>query len=962
MNPGGGWWGTHRARLLRLWAVGVGASVLVTAASALGYLESVQAKALDAFLALRTQPLPGGIVVVAIDDDAFAALGRGQPISRAYVARLVDGLRRSGAAVVGLDLALTTPTSPNEDAALARAVLNFGEDGVSRVVMAHTGDPPAGPLGDSALMRAVVRGSPRVPWDRDGVIRRAALLVPEGASREPAFSLAIVARLAGMNAGELDEFARRAPEQVLRLPRWHTDGSLGADGPDPLIIRPDELLRINFVGPARSFLTIPSEAIAPLGYPGTEIASDNPLHGRIVLIGGTFAESQEIYHTPHGPMPGVEVHANLVHMLVTRRFIRPAAWGWGLGLQVALVLLTGVALVVLRPAAGALVSMAGALGVAAPASYLLFSHSGVWVDFLVPVLTTCCMAVVTDVLARRRLRESFGRYVSREVMARVLADATSLRGERRQVSILFSDLRGFTTLAEGMAAETVAAHLSQYFDAMTEAILAHRGMINDFVGDAIMATFGAPVGDPEHALHAIQSAVAMDRALHELNRRWEAEGRPILRMGVAVHTGEVFAGNVGGSARLKYAVVGDPVNVAARLEGLNKELGTTLLITEATRVALGDRVDTKDRGTIGLRGRTEPLRVYEVLGVSAGHTPSSDRAGASTPEVLDAAGHGAGKRRLTMWGRLGVVGTVGLLLWAGAAWAAEPVAVLTEIRPASGNVRVKLAADAEWKVPQPLMSLSPGDQVRVLGDGQAVLVLRGGQGAQIVSQANSPFTVQLPARQTGGDRVQSILWRVTDVLTAQPRETTYRPLWVRTVSSLPVIVSPRQTKLLPGPVRFVWSGSDQLRYGVRVIGPRGLLWEQSDLRHPPYDYPNSAPRLEAGVEYGWELEATGHPSQHTRFQVLSLSDADRIRADLATLQSDVLSGYPPTTLIVMRVGVLLTEGLYDEAWRELVARIATDPREPTLHQLIGHVYQRTGRADLAAQAFAEAEFLTARAP
>ena len=367
MNPGR-WWRTHRPRLLRLWAVGIGASVLVTAASALGYLESVQAKALDAFLALRNQPSPGGVVIVAIDDDAFAALGRRQPISRAYVARLVDGLRRSGAAVVGLDLALTTPTTASEDAALARAVLDFHEDGVSRVVIAYAGDPAEGPLDDSAFRRAVVRGSPRVPWEPDGVIRRAALLVPDGPGREPAFSLAIVARLAGMNAGDLDAFAL-APERPLRLPRWRTEGPLGADDPAPLTIRPDELLRINFVGPARSFLTIPSGAIAPLGDAGTEIAPDNPLRGRIVLIGGTFAESQEIYHTPHGPMPGVEVHANLVHMLLTRRFIRPAAWGWGLGLQVALVLLSGVALVVLRPAAGAFVSVAGALGVAVPASY-----------------------------------------------------------------------------------------------------------------------------------------------------------------------------------------------------------------------------------------------------------------------------------------------------------------------------------------------------------------------------------------------------------------------------------------------------------------------------------------------------------------------------------------------------------------------------------------------------------------
>jgi predicted Zn-dependent protease len=116
------------------------------------------------------------------------------------------------------------------------------------------------------------------------------------------------------------------------------------------------------------------------------------------------------------------------------------------------------------------------------------------------------------------------------------------------------------------------------------------------------------------------------------------------------------------------------------------------------------------------------------------------------------------------------------------------------------------------------------------------------------------------------------------------------------------------------------------------------------------------------VEYGWELEATGHPSQHSRFQILSPADADRIRADLASVQSGTMPGYPPTTLTVIRAGILLQEGLYDDARRELAARIATDPREPTLHHLIGQVYQRTGRADLAAEAFAETDFLTNRPP
>jgi adenylate cyclase len=273
-------------------------------------------------------------------------------------------------------------------------------------------------------------------------------------------------------------------------------------------------------------------------------------------------------------------------------------------------------------------AVTGGLLVGVTASSLAFHGGGFWVDFVLPLLTMCLMGLITETLARRRLRDSFGRYVSREVMAQVLVDAPGLAGERREVSILFSDLRGFTALAESRPAERVAAHLSEYFATMTTAIFAHRGTINDFVGDAVMAIFGAPLTDPQHALHAARSAVAMQEALVGLNRRWEAAGLPTLRMGIGIHSGEVFAGNVGGAEHLKYAVVGDPVNVAARLEGLNKDLGTTVLMTEATRGILGDRVEAKDCGTLWVKGRTQPLRVYELLALrpeSEGGSPCAGR-------------------------------------------------------------------------------------------------------------------------------------------------------------------------------------------------------------------------------------------------------------------------------------------------------------------------------------------------
>jgi adenylate cyclase len=232
---------------------------------------------------------------------------------------------------------------------------------------------------------------------------------------------------------------------------------------------------------------------------------------------------------------------------------------------------------------------------------------------VLPVVATSLMGFGSDALDRRRFRDSFARYLSRDVMAQVLADAPSLNGEYREVSILFSDLRGFTTLSEQMEPARIAAHLNEYFDAMTAAIFKHRGMINDFVGDAVMAVFGAPVSDADHAWNAVQSALDMDRALATLNRRWKGAGLPELRMGIGIHTGRVFAGNVGGRDRMKYTVIGDPVNVASRVEGLNKELSTTLLVTEETLAAVGDRVRVRDCGLVAVKGRVEKVRVFEVL-------------------------------------------------------------------------------------------------------------------------------------------------------------------------------------------------------------------------------------------------------------------------------------------------------------------------------------------------------------
>jgi adenylate cyclase len=606
------------ARLVEMWAVGIVASLLITTLAGLGYLQGLQLWALDLVQHIQGQQFPPGIVVVGITDDEFEnELGGRTPTNRKYLANVIRGLQRAGARAVLLDFDFTSPTEPENDKALADAILAFSENGVSKVVFTDGAVKGRGPLTDPRILGATVRGTPNQPVDPDHIVRHAALVAPSATDGSPqaVLSLALVARMAGYNNEQLQNAIRVGK---ITLPRWK-DGTRLEAGRDEIELKFKQRQRIRFVGPANSFQTLPSAPVAQLADPKIEIAQNNPFRDRIALVGGAFEASRDFFYTPKGRMYGVEVHATMIHMLLTRSFVHTAGWGTSLAVQCAIVLGAGVLLTVVRPLIGTLILFAGLIFVGLPASYFLFTRTGFWVDFFLPVLAAAVLGVVADGLQRRRFKRSFERYVSAEVAGKVMADSEALSGVRHEVTMLISDLRNFTTLSEKMDPPQVASHLNEYFEAMTAAIFAHRGMVNDFVGDSIIAIFGAPVlpPDPDHALHAIRAGVDMDKALAALNERWAAAGVTTLAHGVGIHTGDVFAGNIGSAERLKYTVIGDTVNVAARLEGLNKELKTTVLITGETLARVKDLASVKDRGTMPVKGRHEPLRVYEVLAIGA---------------------------------------------------------------------------------------------------------------------------------------------------------------------------------------------------------------------------------------------------------------------------------------------------------------------------------------------------------
>jgi hypothetical protein len=299
--------------------------------------------------------------------------------------------------------------------------------------------------------------------------------------------------------------------------------------------------------------------------------------------------------------------------------------------------------------------------------------------------------------------------------------------------------------------------------------------------------------------------------------------------------------------------------------------------------------------------------------------------------------------------------------------ATEPVAVITEIRPGKGEIRVKLAGEAEWKAPQPLLSLRPGDQVRASSDARATVLFTGGRVPEVVSAATSPFTVPAPAGAPGGERVQTLVSSVTQFLVGKQDKPAYVSLYVplstRSVRlPPPSLVAPRETRLQPGPVIFEWAGPESLRYMIRLFGPDGLVWEQAGLPRQAVPYPASAPVLRPGQRYAWELHAERQPVQRAEFEILTPADAQRVQQGLGLLAPSALPGQPASTVALLRAGFLVREGLYQDARKVLMAAIAADSSEPTLHQLLGHVYDRMGMKDLATDSFDEARFLSTPRP
>lgn len=468
-----------------------------------------------------------------------------------------------------------------------------------------TADLPLAGLLDAAVGIGAINRSP----DPDGVARRERLVSGFRGLAYPGMALALAVggrsgygRLNASDGGLVVDGVRLPLEDGRLRPHWR--GSY-ADRPYPVI-------------PAHDVLN----AYAQLATGAEPDLDPMVFRDRIVLVGSSATGVADLLAGPFAPVePGVFLHATLLDTLLSKDFLRVLHPGVALSVTLLLTLAAGLLLARIRSvpraaaAAGALLVGVGLLaGGAFLAAGWLLPLAAPAVGIVLATTGAMAGSWLTEGRRHREVRSAFGKFIPPAVVDEITSTRTDPRRvDRREISVLFSDVRGFTTLSERSTPELVIETLNEYMAAMVGTVFDHGGTLDKFIGDGLMAFFGAPLPDPDHARHACACAAAMVVRLEVLNAGWEAAGKPRLAIGIGVHSGPAVVGFVGDpERRLDYTAIGDTVNVASRLEGLTREAGASILASAATIRAAGDGVPARPLGKRAVRGRSEPIEVYAL--------------------------------------------------------------------------------------------------------------------------------------------------------------------------------------------------------------------------------------------------------------------------------------------------------------------------------------------------------------
>lgn len=622
------------ARLSRWVALGAGVGLLCAYLSAPGApLYTYELRTIDSRFHYRTQPPPAGhVVIVAIDERSLndPRLGR-WPWDRRRHAQMLTRLLADGPRAVGFDVIFAEASNPASDQALAEAAargrvfwgLHVAASGVrpdqqalaarfqvqpglvlGRNLAPAIGGvvPPLAPLVKVASGGGVIAAQP----DPDGVMRRLFLLAREIKTDAvyPTLLLDLAARSEGWDY-------RQANFDLRRLVTMGPRSTFPMDGQGRALI--------NYQGPNG---TIP------------QISFCDVLDGRfsrgffrdkLVLVGLTAPGLCDEHPTPVSPnMLGVEIHAQALENLLQANFLHPMASSSALWLALVMGVVAALLAGTLQPVLG-LCLLLLMLGLYDVGGLKAFSDSNAVWPMLGPGLAAglsfvgiAVFRLTTEEKGRRRLRNEFGRYAPPQVVARLDTGEMRVRaaGVKRQVTSLFADVRGFTAWSATADPTEVIRVLNMYFESMTQLAFDVEGTVDNIVGDEIFVTFNAIEDQEDHIARAVDLGLNMIAALDGLNARWREMGilPNDLRIGVGLNTGEALVGSLGSHIRTQYTVLGQSVNLASRLQSLNKELGTLILCTAEVAEAVRDRVELRSHGLQEVRGHPVPLEVFEVLG------------------------------------------------------------------------------------------------------------------------------------------------------------------------------------------------------------------------------------------------------------------------------------------------------------------------------------------------------------
>lgn len=598
------------------------------------FVQQVDLRLKDARFLLRGAQRPDPrVAIVAIDSRSVKELGR-WPWSRSVTARLIREIKRQGARVIALDMVFSEPQAAGPDGALARAVAESGNVvlgqffrdepqqldpetlrqvesgrikilrkavGVSQVPITEyryiDGNLPS--IGQGALDLGFFNQQA----DSDGLYRKMPLLLQYGGEIYPSLGIVALKRYLGE---EISVEVETYGIGLLRL------------GHLPVPVSEHGLLSLSWYGPGGTITTHSAADVLAGRMPA------GTLQGKLVLVGVTEAGIADVRATPFDPqLPGVEIHGTFAANALEGRFLTRDNRTLAVE-SAAIVCLPLLLCLVLSFTPGTwagLVAFTGIAGGWLITNFMAFDRVRIDLTIVYP-LAALLIAYLGGEAYRnlvverkgRYLRRAFASYVSPDLVAELVRHPERLRlgGERRELTVLFSDIRGFTTLSEGLPPEDLVRLLNRYLSPMTRIVLEERGTLDKYVGDAIMAIFNAPLDLVDHPARACCCALRMVQALEALNGTFTREGLPAIAIGIGIHTGEAVVGNMGADTRFDYTAIGDSVNLASRLEGLTKVYGVSVIVSDETRLRCGDRYHFRVLDRVRVKGKVQPVTIFEL--------------------------------------------------------------------------------------------------------------------------------------------------------------------------------------------------------------------------------------------------------------------------------------------------------------------------------------------------------------